>query len=274
MVRSLVLIAIASMMQAFLLPALVAERYDPMTRELIWPDLQYTVAARAAGEPYRSELYRPEGSGPFPAVVIMPGCDRIVLHDWIRALVASGYVVLAVDPLTPRNVYNNCRSPLPVPLSRLLKDAVDGGHFLETLSFVQPTRIAIVGYSQGGQIVQALTGSPYLDRNAPLPFVAMVGVSTICRVENYSAAQRPYPVDMQFLPEKVVMPLFVGIAEKAQTMCQELLEVQKAQGAPVEFRIYEGAPHMWMSRFGYTKQNEQAIKDMLSFLDRNLKGSP
>ena len=110
-----------------------------------------------------------------------------------------------------------------------------------------------------------------MDKHSPLPFAAMLAVSTTCRTEGDHVAQRPYPVDIQYLPEKVALPLLVEIGEQDQAMCPGLLERQKAAGAPVEFHIYEKAQHMWMANEMYAKQNEQAIKDALSFLDRHLK---
>src|SRR5262245_24980047 len=38
-----------------------AERYDPFTRELIWPDMQYSADPLGQDEPHRSELYLPNG---------------------------------------------------------------------------------------------------------------------------------------------------------------------------------------------------------------------
>lgn len=259
---------------AFPQVASAAERFDPMTRELIWPDLEYTASPRAVGEDWRPELFHPEGDGPFPALVMMPTCDGNIPKLWIEAAVADGYAVMAMDTLAPRKVRNNCHSPLPVPQSRLLKDAVDAGHFLETLPVIDKTHIGLMGYSQGGQLTQALTGAPYKDKNEPLPFAAMVGVSMVCRVENDSVAQRPYPVDIQYMPEKVVIPLMVEIGEKDETMCEEMAKKQIVRGAPVEYHVYKDAPHMWMQHAGsYRQQSQDALRDMLEFLDRSFERS-
>jgi dienelactone hydrolase len=57
----------------------------------------------------RAELYVPPGAGPFPAVVILHGCDGVSPHyrEWARQLRAWGYVAILVDSLR--------RTPLPRP---------------------------------------------------------------------------------------------------------------------------------------------------------------
>src|SRR4051812_32054228 len=60
--------------------------------------------------PGYTSLYRPDGPGPFPAVVILPTCGGVAnhLYDWAQRLKAEGYVALVVNNLTPRNVRMNC----------------------------------------------------------------------------------------------------------------------------------------------------------------------
>lgn len=61
-------------------------------------------AALSAGESAREIqgfLAKPEGSGPFPAVVLLHTCGGVqphVLVDWPAYLVSIGYVALTVDP--------------------------------------------------------------------------------------------------------------------------------------------------------------------------------
>jgi poly(3-hydroxybutyrate) depolymerase len=54
-------------------------------------------------------LHKPSGDGPFPAVVMLNGCENIrdpdqVAHEtsWAQRLVSWGYVALQVDSFTPR----------------------------------------------------------------------------------------------------------------------------------------------------------------------------
>src|SRR5262245_23309900 len=58
------------------------------------------------------QLYRPDGSEPFPAVVALHGCGGIGpnLHRWAHTLQQWGYVVLLVDSFSPRGKTNICDS--------------------------------------------------------------------------------------------------------------------------------------------------------------------
>ena len=74
-------------------------------------------------------LFRPEGGGPFPAVVIMHGCNGL---DWLVSgrpgwalaqryaarYVAHGYAALILDSFEPRGVGNACGSPMSVSPQR------------------------------------------------------------------------------------------------------------------------------------------------------------
>src|SRR5947207_14639837 len=62
-------------------------------------------------------LYRPEGNGPFPAVVALHNCDGLAgqrtpfgrrYRDWGERLVAAGYVVLFPDSFGSRSLGSQC----------------------------------------------------------------------------------------------------------------------------------------------------------------------
>ena len=64
----------------------------------------------------RMALYKPEGQGPFPALVLDHQCNglgnvrwqNISMLTWAKEAVAHGYVALLVDSLGPRNVETVC----------------------------------------------------------------------------------------------------------------------------------------------------------------------
>ena len=52
-------------------------------------------------------LFKPDGAGPFPAVVLLHGCGGIRTHfvQWAGAIRDMGYVALLVDSFRPRDLY-------------------------------------------------------------------------------------------------------------------------------------------------------------------------
>jgi len=89
------------------------------------------------------------GSGPYPAVVVLHGCSGFSSHDTVIAdqIASWGYVVLAVDSLTPRGIDSRCGGPT-LPGQAL--DAYAALRYLSRLAFVDPARVAVLGGSMGG----------------------------------------------------------------------------------------------------------------------------
>jgi dienelactone hydrolase len=87
----------------------------------------YCVTAQAApaqidipadGTALHATLYRPDGDGPFPAVVALHDCDGLsgrqatqaqLYTEWANILVAKGFVVLFPDSFSSRGVGSQCR---------------------------------------------------------------------------------------------------------------------------------------------------------------------
>jgi hypothetical protein len=71
-------------------------------------DLSFPASPEPFGYAKASKMFKPEGAGPFPALVMLPTCgghlSRHVFDVWAKAALQRGYVVLVVDPLTPRGV--------------------------------------------------------------------------------------------------------------------------------------------------------------------------
>jgi dienelactone hydrolase len=95
---------------------------------------------------YLARPLRPE-AGPSPAVVILHGCggfdDRVVA--WAdRLSLLWGYVALAVDSFGPRKVPRDCTSHTYQEF-----DASSAFDFLAKQNFVDSSRAAVLGFSQG-----------------------------------------------------------------------------------------------------------------------------
>src|SRR5476651_1081951 len=63
-----------------------------------------------AGPEISAALYRPDGDGPFPAIVLAHTCAGVLPHTaiWGKRLASWGYVVVAPDSFGPRGVGSVC----------------------------------------------------------------------------------------------------------------------------------------------------------------------
>ena len=109
-------------------------------------------ARRKALEPY-FRMYRPDGSGPIPAVLFVSGCLGFgpttaprsytsLAEDWK----AKGYAVVFVDYLAARGT-DRCSGTTTEDVG---KDVLAVASYLRTQPFIDPKRISAIGWSLGG----------------------------------------------------------------------------------------------------------------------------
>ena len=72
-----------------------------------------------------SDVLRPEGEGPFPAVVLLHGCSGIIQTErgWAQELRKRGYVAVLVDSFRPRGYTEICTNLRRVTRGRRVEDA-------------------------------------------------------------------------------------------------------------------------------------------------------
>jgi dienelactone hydrolase len=111
-------------------------------------------STHASGDPVRltGKLTKPQGDGPFPAIVLSHGCSGIMKYNdvWAERFAKWGYVALQVDHFGPRGVTELCGRPRQIPFAVRAHDVYDAKAFLGGLPFVDRSRIALMGWSQGG----------------------------------------------------------------------------------------------------------------------------
>ncbi|OHC80778.1 MAG: hypothetical protein A3G73_03930, partial [Rhodospirillales bacterium RIFCSPLOWO2_12_FULL_67_15] len=101
-------------------------------------------------------LFKPEGKGPFPAVVLLHSCGGFTSHvasDWPNYLTGLGYVVLSVDTFGSRG-YARCPNPYS-GTTTFVKDAYGALDFLAAQPFVERDRIAVMGFSAGANHINS-----------------------------------------------------------------------------------------------------------------------
>ncbi len=167
-----------------LILSLIGCMHGPATAGTVEKDRDPVPAVEfpAEGLNLKARLTKPEGGGPFPAVVLLHGCSGMQWkrdHLWARRLWGWGYVAFQVDSFRPRGISSVCTYSGPQStdiLRRRVADAYAAKRYLAGLPFVSPDRIAVMGWSHGGSTTLQVLSSKTAD-----PFRAAVAFYPGCR---------------------------------------------------------------------------------------------
>jgi len=219
------------------------------------PDLEFPAQPSdlSASSTPTMALYKPEGQGPFPALVLHHQCgglgnarwQNMSMLSWAREAVSHGYVALLIDSLGPRHVDQVCMGARGgVNLPRGVKDVLQAAEHLRKLSFVDKKRVALAGYSWGA-IVGVLASSKHWGR-------------TLASGERFAAVVSFYPGcfsiptpggAFDIVNTDIDRPLLVLMGDKdSETPPRECipgLEAARSAGAPVKWHVYPSATHCW-----------------------------
>jgi dienelactone hydrolase len=187
----------------------------------------------ASSETIEGYLSKPDGNGPFAAIVYLHGCSG--LSESTRRRIAElmtgwGYVTLAVDSFASRGIQHACDQAMP----RRQGDALGALHYLSGLGFVDPDRVALVGASQGAgvalQIASTRAVRPSLIPEEP-KFAAVVAYYPPCSVA----------------AEQLAIPAIILIGKVDDWTpagdCERWMERRAGKGAPVRLVVYPSAYH-------------------------------
>lgn len=226
-------------------------------------------------------VFRPETAGPHPAVVMLHGrsgpysslkrgtytAETLTMRHrtWGEFWAQQGYVALHVDSFGPRGYpdgfpkHSYSARPPEVSEQRVRPlDAYGALEYLRTRGDVQPDRIGIQGWSNGGMTVLAAVGldGPGRPAAGTTPgFRAAIAQYPGCRVQAKQADYQPY------------LPLLVLAAgdddEVSPWTCQTMAEDVKGRGGDIEFVLYEGAHHAYDDP-GKRKQSHAPNREALA----------
>lgn len=193
-------------------------------------------------------VYKPPGPGPFPAIILLHTCGAFAENDqlsgWINAALANGYVAFPVDSYTQRGVFGDwgCGGGgLPSIVAARVRDGFDARTHLAQFPFVYKTRIAAMGFSQGGRVAYLLASEAMVHAfSHGGRFAAVVALYGQCFSPTskavYARADMTTPV----------LSLLGGKDKDGDPAeCLPRLEQAKAGGAPVEWHVFDWVGHVW-----------------------------
>jgi dienelactone hydrolase len=223
----------------------------------------------------RGYLRRPDGAGPFPAIVLLHGCNGFpeqLDQNWGVKITAWGYVTLTIDRFGPRRLKNTCRGGGPPDMAFDAYRALD---FLVQQRFVDPRRVVVVGFSQGGWLSLSSIERGTVEQASEKKFRAAAAFYPPC-----TAVKGPMTV-----------PTLILIGESDDwtpaDACRKLVNGQddlgisrpKGEGQPMQLIVYPGAHHAFdlqnlqtpVQYFGHqlefnklaTDQSSDALHDFL-----------
>lgn len=113
------------------------------------------VGSSAAGPEVKGWVYKPEGPGPFPAIILAHSCAGVNAHTaiWGKLLVSWGYLALAPDSFGPRGTKAVCTTPGTVTPNMRISDIAGALDHLATRPDVTKGKVGIIGHSHGGSTV-------------------------------------------------------------------------------------------------------------------------
>lgn len=225
-------------------------------------------------------LHRPDGVGPFLAVMLVPGGTgfqparvRALYGPFAEQLKAAGYAVVFVD-------YHAAYGLSTGPIAQVSREDVGqailaSAAHLRSLPFIKTSEIAVVGWSWGaGGALATLESIPSGD------------------TKPFQAAALFYPVCQDLRPWRAQVPVFILLAElddvAAPAACTEL--ARRVLGRNTDLQTYAGARHAFdvsdlpetapfpsgmpgeRRTIGYNRDAAvRAQADVLRFLGRALK---
>jgi dienelactone hydrolase len=202
-----------------------------------------TVAAVAAAdemetrrqtlEPY-FHTYRPDGPGPFPAVLFVPGCLGFdfgsgpkTFADMAQSWRAKGYVVVYVDYLKARGE-KQCAGETPGDVA---KDILAATSYLQAQPFIKSSEITAIGWSLGGGAVLEILDE--IGPGASSPLRSVIAYTPVCGI-------------LEPWDNKVRALVLMGADDQTASPagCQDVF-ARLPSGTPLVARVYPDAGHVF-----------------------------
>jgi TPR repeat protein/dienelactone hydrolase len=234
---------------AFLMPASLAaqpvnvpEELWSLTRDIEiisrWPQRD-----RMQEDRITADLYRPHTEGRIPAAVIINSSGGITAHTelfYARVFARNGIAALVIDSFRPRGVRRTGDDQTRVAQSQSNADAIAGFRWLAEQSWVDPSRIIVLGMSRGGEAAYS-AALEVLRRHyqaTDIRFAAHIAIATgSCNLQQRDARTTGAPIFFMLAELDDGTPVLP---------CIEYIGRMRAAGNPnIRWAVYPGVYHAY-----------------------------
>jgi dienelactone hydrolase len=192
-----------------------------------------------------AQLYKPDGDGPFPAVIALHGCGGLGGHaeavlpryrDWAEQLLKSGHAVLLPDSYGSRELGPQCRVRERQVLARRerVADITASRQWLLQQPWAAHDRISLIGWANGASALLWAVRPQYASHSAEPDFRSAIAFYPDCRISSglgWSA--------------RVPTLLLIGAKDDVSSpqACRQMIDGARGRSALTRIEIYPAAPH-------------------------------
>jgi dienelactone hydrolase len=194
----------------------------------------------------RAMLYRPEGAGPFPAIVALHTCDGLGdgespidqrYQDWGERFKTAGFAVLFPDSFGSRGLASQCRlRQRSVRASRTrINDANAARHWLQAQPWVMAARVSLLGWAHGATTaLWTVRRRPGAARDKTPDFRSAVSLYPNCQRSGNLAWSTRIPT-----------LILIGRADDwtPAASCEQMIAGARGRSAGALIVVYPGAYH-------------------------------
>ncbi len=192
-----------------------------------------------------AQLYKPDGNGPFPAVIALHGCGGLSAgnepvapryRDWAEELVKAGYAVLLPDSFGSREVGPQCREKERKVLARRerVADVTASHKWLLAQGWVARDRVSLIGWAHGASAVLWAVRPQLATRGKEPDYRSAIAFYPECRISSRTGWSARVPT-----------LLLIGGNDDvaAPALCKQMVDGARGRTALTRITVYPDAPH-------------------------------
>jgi dienelactone hydrolase len=194
-----------------------------------------------------AQLYKPDGDGPFPAVIALHGCGGLAGHsepvapryrDWVEQLLKDGKAVLLPDSYGSRDLGPQCRvkerERRVLARRQRVADIMASRQWLLQQAWAVRDRISLLGWANGASALLWAVRPQLPARNVEPDFRSAIAFYPDCRISaglGWSA--------------RVPTLVLIGAKDDVSSppACRQMIDGARGRSALTRIVVYPGAYH-------------------------------